>query len=78
MSNGSGSSKSEAIADNDRLLTVAEAARFLNLAPGSLYHLISQRRIPVIRLSSRCVRLSRSMLMEWLETLSEPADRGDV
>jgi excisionase family DNA binding protein len=77
MSSGSRSTKVEGIADDDRLLTVVEAARFLNLAPGSLYHLISQRRVPVIRLSSRCVRLSRTALMEWLEALSEPADRRD-
>jgi excisionase family DNA binding protein len=80
MSSGSRSKKAEGIEDDDRLLTVAEAARFLNISPGSLYHMIARpgARIPVIRLSSRCVRLNRSALMEWLETLSEPADRGDV
>ena len=62
----------------DHLLTVVEAARFLNLAPGSLYHLISQRRIPVIRLSSRCVRFSRRALMEWVESLTHPQSCGDL
>jgi len=55
----------------DRLLTVVEAARFLNLAPGTVYHLISQRRIPVIRFSSRCVRFQPQALMMWLESLTE-------
>jgi excisionase family DNA binding protein len=58
----------------DRLLTVTEAAMFLRLAPGSLYHLISQRRIPVVRISARCVRFSRAALQEWIESLSQDAD----
>jgi excisionase family DNA binding protein len=62
----------------DRLLTVVEAARFLNLSAGGLYHLISQRRIPVVRISSRCVRFSRRALLEWVESLSQPADREEV
>jgi excisionase family DNA binding protein len=67
-------SKDDVVAGEDRLLTVLEAAHFLNIAPGSLYHLISQRRIPVIRLSARCVRFSRPALMEWVASLSQAAD----
>ncbi len=59
---------------DDRLLTVSEAADFLHIRPGSLYHLISQHRIPVIRISSRCVRFSRVVLQEWIESLSQDAD----
>jgi excisionase family DNA binding protein len=58
----------------DRLLTVAEAARFLNLAPGSLYHLVSQHRIPVIRLSRRCIRFRRQSLLAWIEGLTQTED----
>jgi len=61
---------------NDSLLTVAEAAKFLNLSPGGLYHLISQRRVPVVRISSRCVRFKLSALREWVESLSHPAEDG--
>jgi excisionase family DNA binding protein len=50
--------------EDDRLWTVDEAAQFLGLSPGSVYHLISQRRVPVIRISSRCVRFSRKALLE--------------
>lgn len=57
----------------DSLLTVTEAAKFLRLAPGSLYHLISQRRIPVVRISARCVRFSRAALQEWIEGLTQEA-----
>jgi len=53
-----------------RLLTVVEAAHFLNLSPGSLYHLISQKRIPVIRISSRCVRFSLVSLFNWVDSLT--------
>jgi excisionase family DNA binding protein len=77
MSSGSRSGEAAGTADEDRLLTVAEAARFLNLATGSLYHLISQHRVPVVRISSRCVRFSRRALTEWLASLSQPADRKE-
>lgn len=58
---------------HSRLLTVAEVAALTRLAPGSIYHLISAKRIPVIRLSRRCVRFRLSDLQAWLETLSDPA-----
>jgi excisionase family DNA binding protein len=60
--------------EDDRLWTVAEAARFLKLSPGSLYHLVSQHRVPVIRFSSRCVRFSRWALEAWIATMTVPAD----
>ena len=42
------------------LLTVVEAAEFLKLSPGSLYHLVSEKRVPVIRISSRSKALRKS------------------
>lgn len=59
--------------NNDQLLTVREAAELLHLAPGTIYHLVSQRRLPVIKISSRCVRFSRAALLRWLDDLTEPA-----
>lgn len=57
-----------------RLLTVAETARLLGIAPGSLYHWISERRgPPVRRLSSRCVRFDPRQLDQWLEQLPQYA-----
>jgi excisionase family DNA binding protein len=64
------------IEKEDRLLTVIEAARFLNLSAGGLYHLISQRRIPVIRISSRCVRFRRQALVAWIESLTQETNHG--
>ena len=52
---------------DDRLWTIGEAAQFLGLQKSSMYHLISQGRVPVIRISSRCVRFSRRALLEWVK-----------
>jgi excisionase family DNA binding protein len=75
VSSGYHTRKGEVIEDEDRLLTVPEAARFLNLSIGGVYHLISQRRVEIIRISSRCVRFSRRALLEWVESLTQPIDR---
>jgi excisionase family DNA binding protein len=62
--------------DLDRLLTVPEAAKLLHLAPGTVSHLVSQRRLPVIRISSRCIRFSRKALLFWLDGLTLPAEES--
>ena len=74
---GGGTSR---ISDNgdDRLLRIDEAARLLGLSVGGLYHLVSQSRIPVVRISSRCIRFSRRALSEWIESLTEPPEHTRV
>jgi excisionase family DNA binding protein len=57
--------------EDQRLWTVTEAARFLQISPGTLFHWISQNRVPVIRLSPRCVRFSRKALLEWVAQLDQ-------
>ena len=57
---------------DDRLLTVPQAAEFLHLSAGTVYHLVGQRRLPVIRLSSRCIRFSLHALLIWLDSLTQP------
>jgi len=59
--------------DDDRLLTVPEVAALLQMSPGGVYHLISQRRIPTVHISSRCVRFRRSALLAWIESLTQEA-----
>jgi len=54
--------------NDDRLLHVREAAQFLGVAPGSLYHMVSQGRVPCIHLSKRCLRFRLSDLEAWLAT----------
>jgi excisionase family DNA binding protein len=54
--------------NDDRLLHVRETAQFLGLATGSLYHMVSQGRVPCIRLSNRCLRFRKSDLEAWIQT----------
>lgn len=48
------------------LLTYAEASNHLNLKLGTLYALVSQGRVPHVRLGRRLVRFFRSDLDAWL------------
>jgi excisionase family DNA binding protein len=51
----------------DRLLNIREVAELMGLAPGTVYHLVSQQRIPVVRLSRRCIRFRLSDVNAWLD-----------
>jgi excisionase family DNA binding protein len=62
----------------DKLLTVAEAAEVLRLAPGTVYHLLSRHALPCVRLSKRCVRFRQSELESWISSHSEIAGDEDV
>jgi excisionase family DNA binding protein len=53
--------------DRKELLNIQEVAELTGLSVGTLYHWISQRRIPVVRISSRCVRFRRSDIDSWLQ-----------
>jgi excisionase family DNA binding protein len=64
------------IVEEDRLLTAVETARFLNLKNvGTVYHMVHAKRLPVIRLSARCIRFSRRALLEWVQTLTQEAEQ---
>jgi excisionase family DNA binding protein len=55
------------------LLTVNEAAKLVGIAEGTMYHWISEGRIPeraIVRFSSRCVRLLKSEIERWVEGLA--------
>ena len=58
----------------DPLLTVHEVAELLGLSVGSVYHLISQKRVPVVKLSARCVRFKKVDLDAWIAEMSVPCD----
>ena len=49
------------------LMNIKQAAEFLNLSPGTLYHLVSERRIPCVHLSRRCLRFLKPDLDRWIE-----------
>jgi len=59
---------------NDHLWNVREVAGFLGLAQGTVYHLVSQRRIPFTRLSSRCLKFRQSEILAWIEAKSLKAE----
>jgi excisionase family DNA binding protein len=55
------------------LLTAAEVATLTGFAEGTIRHFVSQKRIPVVRISARCVRFRRSDIESWLEQMLIPA-----
>jgi excisionase family DNA binding protein len=56
------------------LWKVSEAAAFLNISCGTLYHWVSQRRVPCIRFGSRCLRFDPEKTNQWAaEHLNSPA-----
>jgi excisionase family DNA binding protein len=60
--------------DIQKLLGVREVAELLGLSVGSVYHLVSQKRIPVVKLSARCVRFDKVALEAWIAEMAVPAD----
>ena len=57
------------------LLTVVEAAVFLGLSVGTVYHMISEHRLPVVRISRRCIRFRVSDLERWVREHTETERR---
>jgi excisionase family DNA binding protein len=57
--------------NGDRLMNVNGVAELLGLATGTIYHLVSQRRISFVRLSARCLRFRRSEILAWIELKSQ-------
>ena len=67
------------LADEDCLLTAAEAARLLNLKNvGTIYQMVSAKRIPVVKLSARCIRFRRKALLEWVESMTQSVESSDI
>lgn len=47
---------------NDKLMTVPEVAEYLGLKESTIYNMISQGRLEVVKLGRRMVRVKRSYL----------------
>ena len=60
------------------LIDIRELSRLTGLSVGTLYHWVSQRRIPCVRLSLRCLKFSLSAIREWLADLNEPAFSNSI
>ena len=50
------------------LLNINQAAELLGISPGTLYHWVSERRVPHIKLGLRCLRFRRGDLAAWIAT----------
>ena len=58
------------------LLDVKEVSRLTGFSVGTLYHWVSQRRVPFVRLSGRCIRFRPSDLEAWLAEKVEAPREG--
>ena len=66
----------KAVTDEKILLTAAEVARLTGFAEGTIRHFVSERRIPVVRISARCVRFRRSDIESWIAERLIPPSGG--
>jgi excisionase family DNA binding protein len=60
-----------------QLWDVAQAATFLNISPGTLYHWVSQKRVPCLRFGARCLRFDADHLKNWAAQHLHPETRSD-
>ena len=58
------------------LLDYERAAELLGVRRGTLYAWVSQKRIPHLRFSTRCVRFDRRELEEWAKKKRVAPRRG--
>jgi excisionase family DNA binding protein len=54
-----------------KLLTIQQTAEKLGLAVGTVYHYVSERRIPVVHLSRRSIRFDEAELDRWISSKIE-------
>jgi excisionase family DNA binding protein len=60
----------------EKLLTVKELAERLGPAPGSIYHWLSEGRLPCVRFSTRCVRFREKDVEDLIEKMSSSKGAG--
>jgi excisionase family DNA binding protein len=56
----------------DNMLSYIDAARFLGVKLGTLYALVSQHRVPHVRLGRRLVRFDAADLARWIDERRVP------
>jgi len=62
-----------------KLLSIQEVSDITGISVGTLYHWVREKRIPVVRLSARCVRFRLSDIEDWLaQKVVAPEGRGDI
>jgi excisionase family DNA binding protein len=65
--------------EKESLLDINAVANWTGLSVGTLYHFVSQRRIPFVRISPRCIRFVPSQVREWIgaKAVEATCDRRD-
>jgi excisionase family DNA binding protein len=48
------------------LMDIRELSARTGLSVGTIYHWVSQKRIPVVRFSARCIRFRRGDIEAWI------------
>ncbi len=54
--------------ENDRYMSVDEAARYLSVSPQTLMRYIRAGQLPVHRIGARLLRLQRSEIDAWVQS----------
>jgi excisionase family DNA binding protein len=54
-----------------KLWTVDEAAAFLNISSGTLYHWVSEMRVPCMHLGKRCLRFDPQQMKQWAASFGQ-------
>ena len=49
----------------EKMWRVQETAERLELSVGTVYHMVSQGRLPCVRYSARCLRFDPRAIEEW-------------
>jgi predicted DNA-binding transcriptional regulator AlpA len=60
-------------ANEKLLINIKELSALTGIKIGTLYHWVSENRVPHTKLSQRCVRFSVPAIRGWLAELSRPA-----
>jgi predicted DNA-binding transcriptional regulator AlpA len=59
------------------LIDINELSALIGISVGTLYHWVSQRRIPCLKLSQRCLRFSLPVIRDWVANLNQPCAEAD-
>jgi excisionase family DNA binding protein len=60
------------------LLNTRELAELTGFSEGTLRHWVSEKRVPVVRISNRCVRFLRSEIEKWLGEMAVPQEKSEA
>jgi excisionase family DNA binding protein len=52
----------------DELWDIGRLSQYLNVKRSTIYAMICRKRIPVVKISGRCVRFRESDIERWLES----------